>query len=554
MDEGIFKGGFPDSTAHIAQLFTEPEELNRIINGLQVFTDAYEQDPSLLRFHFHKPKELLQRLRDLQLDPVEFTANNPISSTSPKFITQDELDYELTFGNHESDKKYRIYFFFNETHSTQEKTDFIKREYSSGMSTKGITVSRDDMFNPHNSVVLTWAKITKRIDELIADDKYLSDNDKAKIPDYLERLENSNIKAKKIRFIESVANLPYAEKRDTLPLRLSDFLNYLDNYEKNYLDKNDLSELKDTNAEQITTLLKNPMKTGQLITALANIQGATCGVFERNNAYSFNVELKELHPRTHVYHLGDTVYIGSSEYEVMAFDNETVRLFDTSFPLFNKEMPRDEFDRKMKENPANDHLLETVIPEQEVTQEKAETAETLPDIETALIIGTRLTIDDRDFIIDSINEAFNKVSLQDVTFQSATGFPIFRSESIEFVRLCVESQKDNDNLKEQVTDFLDRAGYAVSEELIDNGMEEYRARGGSGTFEDIGDFIEDNYLSDADEPDISDITDDFPTKKENTVPAPAFTKPKNNSRIQTFDLHPESHSLTAVTSASRMML
>ena len=83
-----------------------------------------------------------------------------------------------------------------------------------------ITVSRDDMFNPHNSVVLTWAKITKRIDELIADDKYLSDNDKAKIPDYLERLENSNIKAKKIRFIESVANLPYAEKRDTLPLLL----------------------------------------------------------------------------------------------------------------------------------------------------------------------------------------------------------------------------------------------------------------------------------------------------------------------------------------------
>jgi len=129
--------------------------------------------------------------------------------------------------------------------------------------------------------------------------------------------------------------------------------------------------------------------------------------------------------------------------------------------------------------------------------------------------------------------------LQDVTFQSATGFSIFRSESIEFVRLCVESQKDNDNLKEQVTDFLDRAGYAVSEELIDNGMEEYRARGGSGTFEDIGDFIEDNYLSDADEPDISDITDDLPTKKENTVPAPAFTKPKNNSRIQTFDLHPE---------------
>jgi len=536
MDEELFKSGFPNDTAHIVEMLTEPEELNKIINGLQAFTDAYEQDPSLLRFHFHKPKELLQRLRDLQLDPIEFTANNPISSASPRFITQDELDYELTFGNRESDKKYRIYFFFNETHSTQEKVAFIKNEYSNGMNNKGLTVSRGDMFEPHNSVVLTWAKVTKRIDELIADDKYLSENDKAKIPDYLERLENSNIKINKQRFIDSVANLPPAEKRDTLPLRLSDFLNYLENYEKNYLDKNDLSELRDTNAEQIATLLQNPLKTGQLITALANIQGATCGVFERNNACNFGAELKELHPRRHVYHLGDTVYIGSSEYEVMAYDDETVRLFDTSMPLINKEMPREEFDRKISENPANDHLLQTVVDEQETTQETEKTAEAS---ETPLAVGTKLTIDDRDFIIDSIDEEFDKVSLQDITFQSATGFPIFRSESIEFVRDCIEVQKDHENLKQQVTDFLDRAGYAVSEELIDNGMEEYRARGGRGTYEDIGDFIEDNYLSDEPEPDISDITDELPTEKETITPTPAFIKTKSNSRIQTFDLHPE---------------
>jgi hypothetical protein len=56
------------------------------------------------------------------------------------------------------------------------------------------------------------------------------------------------------------------------------------------------------------------------------------------------------------YHLGDTVYIGSHEYEVLAFDDSTVRLFDTQFPIMNTEMPREEFDRKVAENPMNEHL------------------------------------------------------------------------------------------------------------------------------------------------------------------------------------------------------
>ena len=57
------------------------------------------------------------------------------------------------------------------------------------------------------------------------------------------------------------------------------------------------------------------------------------------------------------YHLGDTVYIGASEYEVLSFDNNRVMLYDPKFPLFNKEFTKDEFDRKVRENPLNDHLI-----------------------------------------------------------------------------------------------------------------------------------------------------------------------------------------------------
>lgn len=47
-------------------------------------------------------------------------------------------------------------------------------------------------------------------------------------------------------------------------------------------------------------------------------------------------------------------------------------------------------------------------------------------------------IDGRRFVVDSVNLDFGSVSLQDVTFRSAMGFPIFRSESIEFMRRLVE--------------------------------------------------------------------------------------------------------------------
>ena len=58
----------------------------------------------------------------------------------------------------------------------------------------------------------------------------------------------------------------------------------------------------------------------------------------------------------YAYHLGDKVYIGASEYEILSFDDERVMLFDTKFPLFNDEMSRSEFDEKVRENPLNDHL------------------------------------------------------------------------------------------------------------------------------------------------------------------------------------------------------
>lgn len=71
------------------------------------------------------------------------------------------------------------------------------------------------------------------------------------------------------------------------------------------------------------------------------------------------------------YHLGDKVYIGASEYEILSVDDERVMLYDYDMPLFNKEFSRTEFDGKVRENPMNEHL----IVKEEPAEERNETEE-----------------------------------------------------------------------------------------------------------------------------------------------------------------------------------
>ena len=72
------------------------------------------------------------------------------------------------------------------------------------------------------------------------------------------------------------------------------------------------------------------------------------------------------------YHLGDKVYIGASEYEILSVDDERVMLYDYDIPLFNKEFSRTEFDRKVRENPMNEHLIVKEEPAEERNEKEPE--------------------------------------------------------------------------------------------------------------------------------------------------------------------------------------
>lgn len=84
-----------------------------------------------------------------------------------------------------------------------------------------------------------------------------------------------------------------------------------------------------------------------------------------------NREILSLEPKEYryEYHLGDMVYLGANEYTILSVDEEKVILNDSKFPLFNKEIYRAEFDRKVKENSMNNHLRVEIRPVQEETKE-----------------------------------------------------------------------------------------------------------------------------------------------------------------------------------------
>ena len=155
------------------------------------------------------------------------------------------------------------------------------------------------------------------------------------------------------------------------------------------------------------------------------------------------------------YHLGDTVYIGASEYEILSFDDERVMLYDTEMPLFNKEFERSEFDRKVRENPMNEHLRVTVLP----AAEKADTGENIAQNDTE----TEQKTDYEDAFF--INREQESVTWMYFNPDSNAGGQYVTNElSFDEIREAAQSHKSAD-------DFFDYLGSIADQTLADVGTE-----------------------------------------------------------------------------------
>lgn len=225
--------------------------------------------------------------------------------------------------------------------------------------------------------MLKWSQVEKRLRELIKDNRYLNPKEKDHYADYLESVSapqyeiDTQRKIARQRFIDAHRDLPPADKRDTLALRLSDFIRDLDRYEKDLLSVVERSDLADVTAEQMEQHLSDPSTVQQLIDFLVQVQWKTTSVFSRSNGWKFTEELRELHPLCYLYNEGDVVYIGADKYEIATLTEEKVYLQNAEFPILGQEYSRADFEEKLTENPANDHL-KVVVTEKQRTEAPSE--------------------------------------------------------------------------------------------------------------------------------------------------------------------------------------
>ena len=311
---------------------------------------------------------------------------------APAFaISKEDIDSVLQKGSGVADGKYRIYRQFQKGEDRQKNIEFLKNEYGTGGGThifpdgfsghswhdsKGLAIDRNGTYTNHD-LVLKWSQVEKRLRELIKDNRYLNPKEKDHYADYLESVSapqyeiDTQRKIARQRFIDAHRDLPPADKRDTLALRLSDFIRDLDRYEKDLLSVVERSDLADVTAEQMEQHLSDPSTVQQLIDFLAQVQWKTTSVFSRSNGWKFTEELRELHPLRYLYNEGDVVYIGADKYEIATLTEEKVYLQNAEFPILGQEYSRADFEEKLKENPANDHL-KVVVTEKQRTETPSE--------------------------------------------------------------------------------------------------------------------------------------------------------------------------------------
>ncbi|BDF49175.1 hypothetical protein CE91St56_62980 [Lachnospiraceae bacterium] len=182
--------GFPEETRRLTEQLNDPAFRQTLKEEYAAFWTAYQQDRDLLRFHYHRPREIWENLKDLDLPRRTFSSDLSQVPTVQHFITEDEIDTAMTGGSSFAGGKGRIYAFFMENHTDKEKVRFLKDEYGIGGRShalsgathsgedhdgKGLHYKKQDCPDVH----LNWEKVSKRITSLVQKGRYLTEQEQA---------------------------------------------------------------------------------------------------------------------------------------------------------------------------------------------------------------------------------------------------------------------------------------------------------------------------------------------------------------------------------------
>ena len=376
--------GYPELDKDMVAFAKAEGGLQTLAQEYHAFLDAYAQDRDIMRWRLsaYNTHRIGVVLDGLPYPERHFNAQPDFLRQCKMFITQDEIDHHFLREGVES--RLAIYSHFCYPHTPEEHQKFIKGsfgEYSGGSRAgygytktyKGLDYERDYNSKKYDTVHLTIPNVVKEYERLIAQKRFPGEDAIAKIPEY--------------------------ERRQVARAIYSSLYNAPDNVPRPYYMGMDYY--------QAVPLIEEELQDKSTAMWLMDALNARLGEMQKDDRhYEF---VHETHFQLYAYVNGE-------------------------FSLFNHRHDG-QLTPTVPNEPTAALVREAATPSEETMPTPPEPVMPMePEVPEPLSIGTRLTIDGRQFEVDSVDDHTQNVSLRDVTFEARTGFPIFRKESIEYVR------------------------------------------------------------------------------------------------------------------------
>ena len=447
--------GYPELDEDMVAFAKTDGGLQMLAQEYHAFLDAYAAAPDIMRFRIsgYNTHRIGVVLDGLSYPERSFTAQPSFLRQCKMFITQDEIDGFFLCDH--LDSRLAVYSHFCYPHTPEEHQKFIKGsfgEYSGGgragyqhtKTSKGLEYERDYNFKKYDTVHLTIPNVAKEYERLIAQKRFPGEDAIAKIPEY----EHGQL-------ARTVYNGFY-NAPDDVPRpypKGADYYDALPMIEEQLQDKGKTAEMLAALTSRLDGTDESDRFYDSVRRAKEQLSEYVDGTFSLFNhrhdapqqersfveqvaedAARLAAEQPPAYERFSVIETDDSYAVWDDIRDEVYVDEEGV---SEHFPSeWQAEDYLEQVRKAVNEKEAAEWLY---VEQSRNTAAKPEQPQSEP-VSTAdpVIVGTRLTIDGRQFEVDSVDDLTQKVSLRDVTFEGGTGFPIFRTEPISFVREIVE--------------------------------------------------------------------------------------------------------------------
>lgn len=381
---------FSEEIDALKNVLSDREKVSALVDDTLRIIDACKGKAPRLRVSAYKLKNLGEAfscLNNLNSDVIEYPVESSFAPSYKSFITSDEVEFDLMQGSHFEHGKYRIYLFFNEPHTSAEKTAFLKNEYGIGGGNgalggvftahhdhdgKGIVLSKGSISKPFDTVTLSWSSVAHLLEKLIEEERYLTSEEIEALPDYEKHLLATEIynffsdapldierphllSSSREASVDEIAKLLDEQENVNnilenmhayMLIKPKDARNYhlCETYIKDVERFASGISLFDFEARKPEFDALAASSEAQEAPALTDAQET--GDEELANELSQEASVREIA-------VGDVVSIGPDRFEIMSLDEAEVVLNDVAFPLYVQTFTIEDFLKKVNENPSN---------------------------------------------------------------------------------------------------------------------------------------------------------------------------------------------------------